>query len=58
MLAAHMAIEDPAHRSLVRDFWDAPAMPDRAGLKAVDMFRAVADGRITRIDNYDCVAPF
>jgi len=46
MLAAHMAIEDPAHRSLVRDFWDAPAMPDRAGLKAVDMFRAVADGRI------------
>lgn len=46
MLACHLDIENADHRSAVRDFWDAPAMPDRAGLKAVDMFDAVADGRI------------
>jgi assimilatory nitrate reductase catalytic subunit len=46
MLAAHMEIENPAHRERVRDFWRAPTIADRQGLKAVDMFRAVADGRI------------
>lgn len=46
MLACHLDLENPDHRAAVRDFWDAPAIPDRAGLKAVDMFDAVADGRI------------
>jgi assimilatory nitrate reductase catalytic subunit len=46
MLAAHMEIADADHRRLVQEFWRAPAIPDRPGLKAVDMFRAVADGRI------------
>ena len=46
MLACHLDLEDAAHRAAVREFWQAPAMPDRPGLKAVDMFRAVADGRI------------
>ncbi|MCQ2005166.1 nitrate reductase [Rhizobium sp. NRK18] len=46
MLAAHMLIENPGHRDLVQTFWNAPAMPQTAGLKAVDMFEAVADGRI------------
>ncbi|MCV2866594.1 nitrate reductase [Defluviimonas sp. WL0075] len=46
MLACHLDIEDPAHRSLVRSFWDAPTMPEKPGLKAVEMFRAVAEGRI------------
>jgi len=46
MLACHMDLENADHRAAVRDFWDAPAMPDRAGLKAVDMFRAVGEGRI------------
>jgi assimilatory nitrate reductase catalytic subunit len=45
-LAAHMEIENPAHRDRVRRFWKAPAIAVRPGLKAVDMFRAVADGRI------------
>jgi assimilatory nitrate reductase catalytic subunit len=49
MLAAHMDIGNPAHRDLVRGFWRAPAIPERAGLKAVDMFRAVGDGRIKAI---------
>ena len=46
MLAAHMEIENPAHRDRVRRFWDAPTVAPRPGFKAVDMFRAVADGRI------------
>jgi assimilatory nitrate reductase catalytic subunit len=46
MLAAHMEIENPADRDRVRRFWKAPNVASRPGLKAVDMFRAVADGRI------------
>ncbi|MFC3612890.1 molybdopterin-dependent oxidoreductase [Lutimaribacter marinistellae] len=46
MLACHLDIENADHRAAVRDFWDAPRIPDAPGLKAVDMFRAVGDGRI------------
>ncbi len=46
MLAAHMAIENADDRDRVQRFWQSPTMADHAGLKAVDMFRAVADGRI------------
>lgn len=46
MLACHLEIENPAHRAAVQTFWNAPVMPERAGLKAVDMFRAVEEGRI------------
>ncbi|HAD86355.1 MAG TPA: nitrate reductase [Rhodospirillaceae bacterium] len=45
-LTCHLELDDPAHRDLVQTFWRAPAMPDVAGLKAVDLFDAVADGRI------------
>ncbi|WP_424986447.1 molybdopterin-dependent oxidoreductase [Microbulbifer sp. S227A] len=46
MLACHMELGNPDHRSAVRTFWESPAVPANPGLKAVDMFRAVADGRI------------
>ncbi len=49
MLAAHMAIENPVHRDRVQRFWKAPAMAGKPGLKAVEMFEAVADGRIKAI---------
>lgn len=49
MLAAHMAIENPDHRERVQRFWKSPVIAERAGLKAVDMFEAVADGRIKAI---------
>ncbi|MGR3633460.1 MAG: molybdopterin-dependent oxidoreductase [Limimaricola soesokkakensis] len=45
-LACHLDIENAAHRDAVQTFWAAPAMPERPGLKAVDMFRAVEEGRI------------
>lgn len=46
MLAAHMALENPDHRDRVQRFWASPTIAQKPGLKAVDMFRAVADGRI------------
>ncbi|MBZ7924119.1 nitrate reductase [Ensifer adhaerens] len=49
MLAAHMDIEKAGHRDQVRRFWGAPSIATKPGLKAVDMFGAVADGRIKAI---------
>jgi assimilatory nitrate reductase catalytic subunit len=46
MLACHLDIENPDHRTAVRGFWDSPVIAETPGLKAVDMFRAVGDGRI------------
>jgi assimilatory nitrate reductase catalytic subunit len=46
MLACHLDLENADHRSAVRDFWSAPTIPDGPGLKAVDMFNAVGEGRI------------
>ena len=49
MLACHLEIENQSHRTAVQAFWASPAMAEKPGLKAVDMFRAVADGRIKAI---------
>ncbi|SDX44936.1 assimilatory nitrate reductase (NADH) alpha subunit apoprotein [Albimonas donghaensis] len=46
MLAAHLDLENPAHRAAVQGFWGSPAMAERPGLKAVDLFEACAEGRI------------
>jgi assimilatory nitrate reductase catalytic subunit len=48
-LAAHMELDNPLHREIVQRFWHSPVIADKAGLKAVDMFDAVADGRIKAI---------
>jgi assimilatory nitrate reductase catalytic subunit len=46
MLAAHMEIENAEHRVAVQEFWSSPRMASKPGLKAVDLFQAVHDGRI------------
>jgi len=46
MLAAHMELDNPEHRRAVRAFWSAPRIVATPGLKAVDLFRAIEDGRI------------
>ena len=46
MLACHLDLENAEHRTAVRGFWDAPAMPDKPGLKAVDLFQAIEAGQI------------
>ena len=49
MLAAHMQIESAEDRDRVQRFWRSPEIAQKPGLKAVDMFRAVADGRVKAI---------
>ncbi|MEO0635269.1 MAG: nitrate reductase [Pseudomonadota bacterium] len=49
MLAGHMDLENPEHRDRVARYWHAPNLVEGAGLKAVDMFQAVGDGRIKAI---------
>jgi len=46
MLAAHLEIEDAEHRTLAQTFWRSPVIAEKPGLKAVDMFKAVANGSI------------
>jgi assimilatory nitrate reductase catalytic subunit len=46
LLAAHMEIDNSTHRDRLRRFWNAPRIAKRPGLKAVDLFRGVAEGRI------------
>jgi len=40
-LAAHMELENVHHRRIVREFWAAPRIAERPGLKAVDLFEAM-----------------
>jgi len=45
-LAAHMQIEDVGARAAIARFWQARELPAKRGLKAVDLFDAVARGEI------------
>lgn len=49
MLAAHMDIENSQHKELVQEFWQSPNIPNRAGLKAVDLFDRVEKGEVKAI---------
>jgi assimilatory nitrate reductase catalytic subunit len=49
MLAAHMDIENPIHRQRVQDFWQSPVIADKSGLKAIDLFDAMYDGKIKAV---------
>ena len=46
MLANHLEIDNPDHRAAVQSFWNSPQISPRAGLKAVDLFEACANGQI------------
>jgi assimilatory nitrate reductase catalytic subunit len=46
MLACHLDIDNPDHHAAVSDFWKTDRLSPKLGLKAVDMFQAVGDGRI------------
>ncbi len=48
-LAAHMEIASAEHRDTVSEFWNSSVVPDSEGLKAVELFDAVSDGRIKAI---------
>ncbi|MEJ6402268.1 nitrate reductase [Yoonia sp. 2307UL14-13] len=46
MLANHLEIDNSDHRTAVQRFWNSPTICTTAGLKAVDLFQACADGKI------------
>jgi assimilatory nitrate reductase catalytic subunit len=48
-LAAHLSLEDPAHRDWVQRFWGAPRIAPRPGLRAVELFQAIGEGRIQAV---------
>jgi assimilatory nitrate reductase catalytic subunit len=49
MLAAHMDLERAEHRDVVQTFWDSPAIADKGGLKAVDLFKAIEEGKVKSV---------
>ncbi|MDX8379511.1 MAG: nitrate reductase [Gallionella sp.] len=48
-LAAHMDFSSPANIDLVSRFWNAPNIAQSPGLMAVDMFDAIAEGKIKAV---------
>ncbi|MDZ7923135.1 MAG: molybdopterin-dependent oxidoreductase [Marinagarivorans sp.] len=48
-LAAHMGFDKQDDIDRVATFWQAPNMAQKEGLKAVDMFQAIDDGRIKAV---------
>lgn len=48
-LASHMEFENPQHIQLVSQFWQTDHLTNKAGLKAIEMFDAMAEGKIKAI---------
>lgn len=49
MLAAHMDLDNEAHRHTVQSFWNSPIIASRPGLKAVDLFEAIHERRVKAV---------
>jgi assimilatory nitrate reductase catalytic subunit len=49
MLAAHMDLGVPEHRERVQRFWNSPTIAQYQGLKAVDLFDAIHEGRVKAV---------
>ncbi|MFP5306614.1 MAG: molybdopterin-dependent oxidoreductase [Gammaproteobacteria bacterium] len=49
MLAAHMDLDNAQHRELVQTFWQSPAIAAKPGLKAVDLFDAIDQGKVKAV---------
>jgi assimilatory nitrate reductase catalytic subunit len=49
MLAAHMDIDNSQHRQLVQEYWQSPAIPSQHGLKAVDLFEQIEQGKVKAV---------
>ena len=49
MLAAHLELENPVHRRIAQTFWQSPHIAERPGLKAVELFEAIGEGRVKAV---------
>jgi assimilatory nitrate reductase catalytic subunit len=48
-LAAHLDLDVPEQRDAVRTFWSSPAIAEKPGHKAVDLFKAIGTGKIKAV---------
>ena len=48
-LASHMDLHNRDHRDLVQRFWRSPKIADKPGLKAVDLFDAIHEGKVKAV---------
>ncbi|MFY7855446.1 MAG: molybdopterin-dependent oxidoreductase, partial [Rubrivivax sp.] len=46
LLPGHRVVANPQHRAEVAALWGVPALPDRPGKRAVELFQAAADGEV------------
>ncbi len=49
MLAAHMELANPSQRDTVQTFWASPQVASTPGLKAVDLFQAIEQGKVKAV---------
>ncbi len=49
LLPAHRDMANPQHRQAVADYWKVKSLPAKAGLAAVEMFQALAEGKMKAI---------
>ena len=49
MLAAHMDFDNPNHTRQISEFWQTDNLATTPGLKAIDMFNAIEDGKIKAV---------
>jgi assimilatory nitrate reductase catalytic subunit len=49
MLACHMDIDNPEHRQTVQRYWQSPTIAYKAGLKAVDLFESINNGKVKAV---------
>lgn len=48
-LASHMEFDNPSHLETISQFWGTDNLATKPGLKAVDMFDAMAEGKIKAV---------
>ena len=48
-LASHMEFDNPEHRKIVSKFWNTRKLAKNPGLKAVELFDAVAEGKVKAV---------
>lgn len=48
-LASHMEFDNSGHQALIREFWQTDRLATKPGLKAVDLFDAMAEGKIKAV---------
>src|SRR5579885_1601851 len=49
LLSAHRDLDNPEHRAEIAKLWGVPSVPEKPGLSAVELFDAMAAGKIKAV---------